>query len=93
MVFSTAKPQLATQIEQLGIKFSKRLEVSEPKELTPDELRSASVRMNSFPSSSAPVKTNKLPAVAAPHPVYGMGLAQNGEPRKKKIVIPPSGAW
>jgi len=97
MVYSTSKPQVATQIQQLGINLAaKRMEVTEASEITPENISAAVNPRPSYAANSAPVAKSpaKASAVTAPHPIYSLMNQQNQDPtKKKKIVLPPSGAW
>jgi len=106
MVYSTSKPQVATQVEQFGINLAKkRIEVTEGSELTSDyitsEISPAKYSSPGFTPTKQPVtnfssgaaKGSRVPVMNAPHPIYGLMNQQNQDSKKKKIVIPPSGAW
>jgi hypothetical protein len=101
MVYSTAKPQVADQIEHLGLALEKkRHEIREGSELTDDLLAPETKKFGSSSSyrvQSAPDGTTKaahVPTVNAPHPVYSMIDPNNDKAKKtKKIVMPPPGAY
>jgi twinfilin-like protein len=104
MVYSTAKPQVANQIEQLGLKLSKkRLEIREGSDLTEEFLNSEIFPQKSYSSpsiskvmvnSDGTTKASNLLTVSSPHPICSMlDLNNSKEKRTKKIVIPPKGAW
>jgi len=120
MVYSTAKPALAESITKLGIPLAgKRVEITEPNEVTDDYLRSevtsasASPRVKSaimngpgpaHKGSSSPAtplggttKASNPNVMRKEHPIYSlMTQGKDGVEKpstKKKIVMPPPGAW
>lgn len=109
MVYSTAKPTLAKEISNFGISLAqKKIEVREPSELTESSLKEESrvsginltgrlqsgSHLDNAPELGGTTKARNLPT-AEQHPIYSlMGSGGQGNaPGKKKIVIPPKGAW
>jgi len=96
MVYSTSKPTVSAEIEKCGIRLAKKLEVTDTNDVTPeyidDELfPKVRTPVNSYgfkPKPTAPILKN-------PHPIYS--LMAKGEqqhiPGRKKVVMPPPGAW
>jgi len=99
MVYSTSKPTVASQIEKEGLILApKKVEVSDPSEITAETLRSASVDVKiggfqkELPVGGGQVKSSSAPKVSHEHPVYAL-MHQGPSGPKKKIVMPPSGAY
>jgi len=101
MVYSTSKPTVAQDITGLGIQFAKRIEIRGGDELAdfirndlsaprPSQYSVAATR--SYPEKE---KTSSAKAVSAPHPIYSLmtGDTSKPAPMKKKIIIPPPGAY
>jgi len=120
MVYSTAKPGVADQINKLGISLAaKKVEIREGSELN-DELNVTTLNKTPIlikPSGSTgmmtgrssgeggvegggTVKTSQHLSMVGDklHPVYGIMIDKTApgttsKPGKKKIVLPPPGAW
>jgi hypothetical protein len=109
MVYSTAKPALAKELTAFGISLApKKIEIREASELTEsslkDEVRSTPVQLtgrlqagshlDNAPALGGTTKARNLPT-AEQHPIYSLmaGNKEGPSTGKKKIVIPPKGAW
>jgi len=105
MVYSTAKPAVADQLSKLGVTLAqKKIEISTPEDMTEEYLRGeltssprgpmtgrAGVGASSAPEYGGQVKAVSTRKVDA-HPIYSlMAPSQGGS--KKKIVMPPPGAY
>jgi len=115
MVYSTAKPTLAEQIQALGVNLApKKIEIREgsdlAEEFSRDFNRSTETIIKPASSSSLTgrikdggtgpdmggvVKASKVNTVQREHPIYSLMNkgGQQGQTTKKKIVMPPPGAW
>jgi len=108
MVYSTCKAHLIDACLSVGCNFSGRLEIREGSELTAESLRSASepppldrlAHSNRLAgkepeTNNANIPSASVPTISSPHPVYSlMGQSpQSPKTGKKKVVIPPSGAY
>lgn len=105
MVYSTSKPTLAAQIEKLELELNKkRIEITDATELTEDYLKEETDprRMSgnltggaapwSKPSGDGTTKAKNVNSIAS-HPVYSLMSNQASPGTKKKIVVPPRGAY
>jgi len=121
MVYSTSKPNVATQVTQYGITLAgKKVEITDGEDLA-DELKDAQTQTTplrpsqmksvgggsftgrmiqpapgSVPALGGTVKASNLPTMGnTGHSIYSL-MAKPGtetSSTKKKIVIPPRGAW
>lgn len=104
MVYSTSKSQVAEQIEKLGVALAKkRVEVSDPKELTNEYLNSESSSIRSVNPKASPVNFRTNPSesnvnvppksntsnVTAPHPIYSLMSDPNNAGNKH---VPTTGS-
>lgn len=93
MVYSTSKPNIAQEAQGAGIVIGRKLEIRSAEEASQHSLMEAL-----YPTYTPPTRTTAMAAsahtVSVPHPVYSK-IAGDSHPggMRKKIVIPPSGAW
>jgi len=131
MVYSTAKPKVAAQIEKLGVNLApKKIEIRDGADFTEsflkDEIKSTPKSVEAVKSSSVKpqpqanlmtgrlkntnltgiedmggtVKASTSTTTTGPHPIYSLMAGKTGNQSgpttpggKKKIVIPPKGAY
>jgi len=94
MVYSTTKPTVSADIEKCGVRLAKKIEVTDASDVNPEyieeEINPRVIAVNSFGNKPKPA-----PIVAKPHPVYSL-INVKGDPvsaGRKKVVMPPPGAW
>ncbi|KAH3762490.1 actin depolymerizing protein [Pelomyxa schiedti] len=94
MVYSTVKPTVSKEISVAGINLAKNFEIRGPEEFTVQQINDALRPSHASYEPAKSTTTNKSRTVEAPHPVYSMigGEAHSGS-TKKKITLPPSGAY
>jgi len=93
MVYATSKNSVPAAASKLGINIEKKLEITTPSELTEDYIKSELSPKSSDTGRSSPSPHTKN-VIKDSHPVYGlMTGGGSGGPAKKKIVMPPSGAY
>lgn len=108
MVYSTSKGSVAEQVEGCGVRIAKSLEVSEASDVTDAALSEAlnPPRATYSSASSQPSWANRgrgrgnrplsssgdMVGAGNAHPIYSMMGTQSNSGRKK-IVLPPRGAW
>jgi len=92
MVYATSKNSIPAAAAKLGINIEKKLEISTPSELTEDYIKSElSPKADAGRSSPSPHPKN---VIKDSHPVYSLMTGGGaGGPAKKKIVMPPNGAY
>jgi len=92
MIYATAKNSVPAAAAKLGITIDKKLEISTPGELTEDFIKS---ELSSKPiADTGRSSPSPKSVIKESHPIYGLMAGGNsGGPTKKKIVMPPSGAY
>jgi len=101
MIYSTTKPAVVDQVNKLGVNLAvKKIEISDPEDLTdeflrtqltPSVIRSGVGGRGSAPDLGGQVKAASVNKVAQ-HPIYSL-MSPTSPGGKKKIVLPPPGAY
>jgi len=93
MVYATSKNSVPAAASKLGINIEKKIEITTPSELTEDYIKSELSPKSADTGRSSPSPHTKS-VIKDSHPVYGlMTGGGSGGPAKKKIVMPPNGAY
>jgi len=93
MVYATSKNSVPAAVSRLGITIDKKFEITTPSELTEDYIKLELSPKSSDAGRSSPSPHTKN-VIKESHPVYGlMTGGGSGGPTKKKIVMPPHGAY
>jgi hypothetical protein len=103
MVYSTSKPWIVHEAQAAGLNVARKMEIRSPEDASPQAINEA-LHPSSYSAgggggaasrpAGSPSATRSYQTVSKPHPVYSQIAPETAHASlKKKIVMPPSGAW
>jgi len=88
LVYATRMKSVRENVQSCGVHITKSIEIQDPKDLDA-KVNERSTSYEREYKREEPHRSTASPKVDKPHPLFGSPAGQ----MKKKVVIPPPGAW